>query len=127
MLQNQKVPSIGLEYLPLFGNILSSRITKVSTRPDLFPCSKVIGWILSKVDAGGVIISNVEGKGFTSFTLAFIDKSYNLPVLEVSMTNDWINSLTIDYVGCAIMMMTEGKSFRQRASREYETSSLRTP
>ena len=25
------------------------------------------------------------------------------------------------------MMMTEGKPFRQRASREYETASLRTP
>ena len=43
------------------------------------------------------------------------------------MTNDWLNMLTIDYIGCAKMMMMEGKSFRQRESREYETDSMCTP
>ena len=43
------------------------------------------------------------------------------------MTTDWINSLTIDYIGFANMMTTKVKSFRQMASREYETASLRTP
>ena len=63
-------------------------------------------------DAGGMIMYNVEDNGFASFTPTFIAKFYSFPVSEVSMTNDWINSLTIDYVGCAKMMMTEGKSFR---------------
>ena len=58
---------------------------------------------------------------------AFIDKDYNLPTSKVSMTTDWINSLTIDYIGVAKMMTTEGKSFRQKASGEYETASLYTP
>ena len=45
----------------------------------------------------------------------------------MSMRTDWINILTIDYIGNVKMMTVEGKSFRQRASGEYETSSLCTP
>ena len=80
MLQDRNIPDAGLEDLPLFENILRSRITKVSTRPELFPCSEVIGWVLSKADVKGMIMYNVEDKGFSSFTLAFIAKAYNFPV-----------------------------------------------
>ena len=111
MLQDQKILDASLEDLPLFDNILRSRITKVSTQPELFPCSEVIRWVLSKADAKGVIIYNVEDKGFSSFTPTFIAKAYNLLVSEVSMTNDWINSMTIDYIGCVKMMTKKGKSF----------------
>ena len=80
MLQDQKILDASLEDLPLFDNILRSGITKVSTQPELFPCSEVIRWVLSKANAKGVIIYNVEDKGFSSFTLAFIAKAYNFPV-----------------------------------------------
>ena len=69
---------------------------------------------------------NVEAKGYASFTPVYIAQAYNLPVSEVSLTNDWIKSLTIYYIGCAKMMI-EGKSFCQRASSEHETSNPRTP
>ena len=111
----------------MFGNILRSGITKVSTRLELFPFSEVIGWVLFKADVKGMTMNNVEDKGFASLTPTFIAKYYNLPTSEVSMTTDWINSLTIDHVGNAKMMTTENKSFRQRASGEYETTSLYTP
>ena len=127
MLQDQKVPDAGLEDLTLFNNILRLGITKVSTRPDLFPCSEVIGWILSKVDAKGMIMYDIEDKGFSSFTPTFIAKAYGFPNSEVHMKTYWINSLTIDYIGVVKMMTTEGKSFRQKASGECETAGLRTP
>ena len=44
MLQDKKIPDVGLEDLPLFDKFLRSGITKVATRPELFPCSEVIGW-----------------------------------------------------------------------------------
>ena len=56
-------------------------------------------------------INDVEEKGFSSFTPAYITKSYNLPVSEFILTNDWINGLIIDYVVYGKMMMTEGNSF----------------
>ena len=55
MLKEKKIPEAGLEDLVLYDNILESWITKVSTRPDIFPFIEVIGWILSKVDATGMI------------------------------------------------------------------------
>ena len=38
MNKDQKVIDVGLEDILLYENILSSGITKVSTRPELFPC-----------------------------------------------------------------------------------------
>ena len=46
MFQDNKITDASLENLPLFYKILQSGITKVATRPELFPCSEVIGWIL---------------------------------------------------------------------------------
>ena len=111
MLRYWKVLDAGLEDLTPFENILRSGITKVSTRPNLFPCSEVIGWVLSKADVKGMILYNIEDKGYASFTPAFIAKGYNFPTSEVSMTTDWINSLNIDSIGIVKMMTVEGKSF----------------
>ena len=88
MLRDQKVPDANLEDLTLFDNILRSGIRKESIRQELFPCSKVIGWVMSKADAKGLIMYNVEDKEFSFFTPSFMAKSYNFPVSKVSMTND---------------------------------------
>ena len=77
----------------------------MSKRSEFFPCSEVIGWILSKENAGDMILYNVEDKGFASFTLAYITKAYKLLGQEVNLTDDWINNLTIDYIVCTKMMM----------------------
>ena len=79
MLVDKMVPEEGLEDLALYDNILRYGITKVSTRPEMFPCTKVIRCTLSKVDAIGMIMKNVEDKGFASFTPGFIAKAYSLP------------------------------------------------
>ena len=42
----REVPDMGLEEEPLYANIEKSSIMKVATRPELFPCSEVIGRIL---------------------------------------------------------------------------------
>ena len=95
MLQDQKVPDAGLEDIPLYENILISGITKVSTRPEFFPCAKVISWILPKANARNMIMYNVEGKGFPSFTPTYLSKSYSLQVPEVNMIDQWKNGLSI--------------------------------
>ena len=46
MMVENRVPEIGLEDLDLYDNILRYRITKVTTRPEIFPYAEVIGWIL---------------------------------------------------------------------------------
>ena len=43
MIANQNVPDVGFEELTIYANIEKSAIMKVATRPELFPCSEVIG------------------------------------------------------------------------------------
>ena len=90
MLQDQKIPDASLEDLPLFDNILRSGIPKVSTWPELFFFSEVIGWVLSKADVKGMIMYNVEDKGFSSFTPTFIAKYYIFPTSEVNMNAGYV-------------------------------------
>ena len=98
MIKDQKVPDVGLEDIPLYENILRSQITKVSMQPILFLCTEVIDWILPKVDVNDMIMYNIEGKGFSSFTLAYLAKSCNIPIPKISMMGDWINILSLDYI-----------------------------
>ena len=77
----QKVLDAGLEDIPLYENILRYGIMKVSTRPEIFPCFEVIGWILPKADVNDMIMYNVEGKGFSSFTPTYIAKYCNIQAL----------------------------------------------
>ena len=107
----KRVLEAGLEDLSLYENILSSGITKVATRTELFPCAEVIKWIMPRVDSVVKIMKNVEDKGIASFTLAFIAKAYSLPTSEISMKTELVKNLKFDYIGTAKMMVAEGKTF----------------
>ena len=45
-----------------YENILRYGLTKITTRPEVFPCVEVIGWLLLKIDMVGMIINDEEGK-----------------------------------------------------------------
>ena len=48
MISNQNVPDAEFEELTIYANIEKSALMKVAIRPELFPCSEVISWILPK-------------------------------------------------------------------------------
>ena len=52
MISNQNVPDAGFEELTIYANIENSTLMKIATRPELFPCSEVIGWILPRCCKG---------------------------------------------------------------------------
>ena len=54
------VPDMGLEEEGIYANIERSSLMKIATRPELFPCFEVIGWILPQVDVTTMILENVE-------------------------------------------------------------------
>ena len=58
MIVNQNVPDAGFEELTIYANIEKSALMKVATRPDLFPCSEVIDWILPRADVTTMILEN---------------------------------------------------------------------
>ena len=59
MISNQKVPDAGFEELTIYANTEKSTLMKVATRPKLFPCSEVIGWILPRADVTKMILENI--------------------------------------------------------------------
>ena len=58
MISNQEVPDAGFEELTIYTNIEKSPLMKIATRPNLFPCSEVIGWILPRENVTTMILSN---------------------------------------------------------------------
>ena len=114
LMAERKVPEAGLGDLALYENILKSGLTKIATRPEVFPCAEVIGWLLPKIDTVGMIINDEEGNPIASFTLAFISKVYSLLEGEISVTTNWVKSLKFDYTTTVKGMMTEVKTFRHK-------------
>ena len=60
LISRREVPDTSLEEEYIYANIEKSSIMKVATRPELFPCSEVIGWILPRADVSTMILENVE-------------------------------------------------------------------
>ena len=100
---------------------------KVATRPELFPCSEVIGWILPQADTTTMILGNVEGQGYAAFSPGYVALAYHLPEAQVFLSNDWLDRIRMDLVETLKRMMLQGKHYRYRPTNEYDTTSLRAP
>ena len=60
LITRREVPDMGLEEESIYANIERSSLMKIATRPELFPCSEVIRWILPWDDVTTMILKNVE-------------------------------------------------------------------
>ena len=127
MISNQNVPDAGFEELMIYANIEKSALMKVATRPELFPCSKVIGWILPRVDVMTMILENTAKQRYAAYSTAYISMAYHLPTPQVYLTKIWLKEIAMDLVETIKRMMIPGNNFRTRPSREYETSTLHAP
>ena len=54
----REAPDMGLKEEPIYANIEKSAIMKAATRPDLFPFSEVIRWILPHTNTATMLIGN---------------------------------------------------------------------
>ena len=105
MIRDKNVPDASLEDMSLYENIRKYVITKAATCPYLLPCVEVIGWILPQIDPSMMIISNIEGEYFASFTPSYITLDYKLPPPQVIMTDEWVKKVDLDILECAKKMM----------------------
>ena len=48
MISSQTNLNVGFKDMHIYANIERSALMEVATRPELFPCSEVMGWILPK-------------------------------------------------------------------------------
>ena len=126
MISNQSVPEVGFEDMPIYANIERSTIMKVATRPELFPCSEVIGWILPREDVTRMILANTQRQGYAAYIPTYVSMAYNLPTPQTYLTESWLKELNLDMVEIVKKIMILGKNFHTRPSREYKTSTLLT-
>ena len=111
LISRREVPDMGLEEEPIYANIEKSAIIKVATRPELFPCSEVIGWILPHVNTSSMIIGNVEGQGFAAFSPGYVALAYHLPEPQIFLSNDWLDNIKMDLVETLKKMLLPGKLY----------------
>ena len=97
---------------------------KVVTRPELFPCSEVIGWILPRKDVMRMILENTAKQGYDAYSPSYLSMAYHLPTPQAYLTESWLKEVGLDLVETVKMMMIPGKNFRTKPSREYDTSTL---
>ena len=60
LITHREVPDTGFEEETIYANIERYTLMRVATRPKLFPCSEVIGWILPRADVTTMILENVD-------------------------------------------------------------------
>ena len=53
-----------------------------------------------------MIISNIEGEAFASFTPTYIARE------QVMMTDEWVKNVDLDIMDCAKRMMIVGRQLR---------------
>ena len=127
LISRREVPDMGLEEEPIYANIEKSAIMKVATRPELFPCSDVMRWILPHTNSNTMLIGNVEGQGYAAFSPGYVALAYHLPEPQIFLSNDWLDNLRMDLVETLKRMLLPGKLYRHRATKYYDTVRLRAP
>ena len=118
---------MGLEEEGIYANIERSSLMKIATRPELFPCSEVIGWILPRADVTTMILEDVEKQGYAAYSPGYVTLAYHLPEAQVFLSDDWLRNIRMDLVETLKRMLLSGKHFRTRPTGEYDTARLRTP
>ena len=98
LISRREVPDMGLEEEPIYANIERSAIMKVATRPEMFPCSEVMKWILPHTNHGSMLICNVEGQGYASFSPGYVALAYHLPEPQVFLSNEWLDNLSMQQI-----------------------------
>ena len=82
MISIQTIPDVGFEDMHMYANIERSALMKVATRPELFPCSEVISWILPRSDVTRMILANTAKQGYAAYSPAYVSMAYNLPIAQ---------------------------------------------
>ena len=79
LITHWEVHDTGFEEETIYANIERSALMRVATRPELFPCSEVIGWIFPRADVTTMILENVDKQGYAAYSPGYVSLAYHLP------------------------------------------------
>ena len=111
LISHQEVPDTGFEEVTIYANIEKSALMKVATRPEIFPCSEVIGWILPRADMTTIILDNTDKQGYVAYSPSYVSLAYHLPEAQVYLIEGWMKEINLDLVETIKRMMVPGKNF----------------
>ena len=74
-----------------------------------------------------MILENVDRQGYAAFSPGYVALAYHLPEAQVFLSDDWLNSIRMDFIETLKRMLLQGKHYRYRPTGEYDTTSLRAP
>ena len=100
---------------------------KIATRPKLFLCSELIGWILPRADVTTMIIGNAKKQDYATYSLGYVALAYHLPEAQIFLSDNWLRNIRMDLVETLKRMLMPRRNFRTRPMGEYDTASLRIP
>ena len=60
LITHWEVPDTSFEEETIYANIERFALMRVATRPEIFPCSEVIGWIFPRADVITMILANID-------------------------------------------------------------------
>ena len=118
MIRDQEIPDMLLEEGPIYLNIKASGITRAATRPELFPCAEVIGWILQHADAEGRVINDSGKVAIASFQPPYLAVAYKFPRVQQALTDEWLGQM--NNIEMAKKLLIAGKHLRKKGSDEYD-------
>ena len=124
LISHHEVPDTNFEEEMIYANIERSALMKIATRPELFPCSKVIGWILPRANVTTMILANTDKQGYATYSPGYVSLAYHLLEAQVYLTKGWLKEINLDLVETLKRMLVPSKSFRTRPSGEYDTATL---
>ena len=88
LITHRELLDTSFEEETIYANIERSALMRVSTRPELFPCSNVIGWILPRADVKTMILENVDKQGYDAYSPGYVALAYHLPEAHVYLNED---------------------------------------
>ena len=68
---------------------------KVATRPELFTCSEVIGWIMLREDVTTMILENTAKQGYATYIPSYVSMEYHLSPAQIYLTESWLKETTM--------------------------------
>ena len=74
-----------------------------------------------------MILKDVNEWGYVTYSLGYVALAYHLPEAQVFISDDWLKNIKMDLVETLKKMMLQGKHYRHRPNREYDTAGLRVP
>ena len=113
------------EHFPIYKSINILVLYKVVCSYEVFPYTKVIGWLLVYVDVKHIIIKDSTSEVVASFHPSTLHKCYKFPIPKINLTYEWVDTLEIDCMEFLKHAWGQSKNFCASEDVLYQTQWLR--